>query len=129
MLTFIELLDFRSHLIQNFFDLECCYFCLMNLLFPFPHYSVMERLPCMGTSLVAQWVRLQASTAGGTASVCVWGTKIPHAAVRPKNKKRVRLPGIAFVFFGQLRKHMNHCIKEISYLKEESRINPGLFFL
>ena len=83
----------------------------------------------MGTSLVAQWVRLQASTAGGTASVCVWGTKIPHAAVRPKNKKRVRLPGIAFVFFGQLRKHMNHCIKEISYLKEESRINPGLFFL
>ena len=32
-----------------------------------------------GISLVVQWLRLWASNAGGTSSVPVWGTKIPHA--------------------------------------------------
>ena len=40
-----------------------------------------------------------------TGSVCGWGPKIPHAVVWPENKERVRLPGIASVFFGELRKH------------------------
>ena len=31
------------------------------------------------TSLVVQWLRLRASTAGGTGSVPGWGTKISHA--------------------------------------------------
>ena len=33
----------------------------------------------MGTSLVVQWLRLHASTAGGEGSVSGWGTKIPLA--------------------------------------------------
>ena len=32
-----------------------------------------------GTSLVIQWVRLYASTAGGMGLIPGWGTKIPHA--------------------------------------------------
>ena len=32
----------------------------------------------MRTSLVVEWVRLQASTAGGTGSIPGQGTKIPH---------------------------------------------------
>ena len=32
------------------------------------------------TSLVVQWLRLQASTAGGMGSIPGQGTKIPHAA-------------------------------------------------
>ena len=34
----------------------------------------------MGTSLVVQWLRLRASTAGGTGSIPGRGTKIPNAA-------------------------------------------------
>ena len=43
----------------------------------------------MGTSLVAQWIRSRASTAGGTSSTPGWGTKIPqcHAAAWPKTNK------------------------------------------
>ena len=33
----------------------------------------------IGTSLVDQWLRLQASTAGGNGLISGWGTKIPHA--------------------------------------------------
>ena len=33
-----------------------------------------------GTSLVVQWLRLRASTAGGEGSIPGPGTKIPHAA-------------------------------------------------
>ena len=33
-----------------------------------------------GTSLVVQWLRLHASTAGGASSIPGPGTKIPHAA-------------------------------------------------
>ena len=32
-----------------------------------------------GTSLTVQWLRLQASTAGGESSIPGRGTKIPHA--------------------------------------------------
>ena len=40
-----------------------------------------------GTSLAVQWLRLRASTAGGTGSTPGRGTKIPHAR-RPKKKKK-----------------------------------------
>ena len=33
------------------------------------------------TSLVVQWLRLQASTSGGMGSIPGWGTKIPHACL------------------------------------------------
>ena len=39
------------------------------------------------TSLVVQWLRLCASTAGGTGSVPAWGTKIPHAVQYGQEKK------------------------------------------
>ena len=44
----------------------------------------------LGTSLVVQWLRLRASTAGGTGLIPGWGTKIPHA-VWPKKKKSLYL--------------------------------------
>ena len=40
------------------------------------------------TSLVVQWLRLRASTAGGTGLIPGRGTKIPHAAQRGKKKKK-----------------------------------------
>ena len=47
------------------------------------------------TSLPVQWLRLWASTAGGTGSIPGWGTKIPHATWPKKKKRRPpgRLPG------------------------------------
>ena len=36
--------------------------------------------PTAGASLVVQWLRLCASTAGGMGSIPGWGTKIPHDA-------------------------------------------------
>ena len=39
-----------------------------------------------GTSLAVQWLRLRASTAGGTGSIPDWGTKIPHAAQSGQKK-------------------------------------------
>ena len=41
-----------------------------------------------GTSLAVQWLGLRAFTAGGTGSIPGQGTKIPHAMVRPKKKKK-----------------------------------------
>ena len=38
-------------------------------------------------SLAVQWLRLHASTAGGTGLIPGWGTMIPHAAWCGKNKK------------------------------------------
>ena len=49
--------------------------------------QVKINILCLGTSLVVQWVRLQASTAGGTDSIPGWGTKIPHALWQKKKKK------------------------------------------
>ena len=40
-----------------------------------------------GTSLVIQWLRLHTSTAGGTGSIPVQGTKIPHAVWRSQKKR------------------------------------------
>ena len=39
-----------------------------------------------GTSLVVQWLRLRASSAGVGGLIPSWGTKIPHM-VQPKDKK------------------------------------------
>ena len=40
-----------------------------------------------GNSLVAQWLGLQASTAGGMGSIPGWGTKIPQAPQHRQKKK------------------------------------------
>ena len=42
----------------------------------------------MGASLVVQWLRLQAASAGGTGMVPGWGTKISHA-VQLGQKKNI----------------------------------------
>ena len=36
---------------------------------------------------MVQWLRLHASTAGGTGSIPGWGTKIPHAAQCGKRER------------------------------------------
>ena len=41
---------------------------------------------CVGSSLMVQWLRLGAASAGGTGSIPGQGTKIPHAK-RPKGKR------------------------------------------
>ena len=41
-----------------------------------------------GNSLVVLWLRLCASTAGGTGSIPGQGTKIPHAAQHGQKKKK-----------------------------------------
>ena len=41
-----------------------------------------------GTSLAVQWLRLGASTAGGTGSIPGHGTKIPHATLCSQKKKK-----------------------------------------
>ena len=41
-----------------------------------------------GTFLAVQWLRLQASTAGGVGSIPDWGTKIPRAPQHGKKKKK-----------------------------------------
>ena len=46
----------------------------------------------MGTSLVVQWLRLHASTAGGTGSIPGGATKIPHAWRCGKKKKTKKEP-------------------------------------
>ena len=42
----------------------------------------------VGTSLAVQWLRLQASTAGGMGSISGLGIKIPHAAGCSQKKKK-----------------------------------------
>ena len=39
----------------------------------------------LGPSLVAQWLRFHASSAGGVDSILSWGTKIPQAAQHNHN--------------------------------------------
>ena len=41
----------------------------------------------LGTSLVAQWLRLRASNAEGAGSIPGQGTRIPHAMRRSQKKK------------------------------------------
>ena len=43
------------------------------------HYQL--RCPFLGNSLVVQWLGLGPSTAGGRASISVWGIKILHAVM------------------------------------------------
>ena len=51
-----------------------------------------DTLKCLGgTSLVVQWLRLWASTAGGTGSILGQRTKIPHAARCGQKKKKSAL--------------------------------------
>ena len=46
----------------------------------------MDKQEDPGTSLVVQWLRLHASTAGGTGLTPGRGTKIPHAMWRSQKK-------------------------------------------
>ena len=45
----------------------------------------------MGTSLVVQWLRICASTAGGMGSIPGWGTKIPHAAQSSQKQTKKKI--------------------------------------
>ena len=47
----------------------------------------------MGTSLVVQWLRICASTAGGMGSIPGWGTKIPHAAQSSQKQTKKKING------------------------------------
>ena len=53
------------------------------------HKNVLFKNIQAGTSLVVQWVRLCAPTAGGTGSVPGGGTKIPHVTQLGQKKKRI----------------------------------------
>ena len=53
---------------------------LVNFMYILPQFKII-----LGTSLVVHWLRLHTSTAGGTGSIPVQGTKIPHAS-QPKNQ-------------------------------------------
>ena len=53
------------------------------------------------TSEAVQWLRLCASTTGGTGSIPGWGTKAPHAAGRPKEKKQKLFSPIFLILFLQ----------------------------
>ena len=46
----------------------------------------------IGTSLAVQWLRLCASTAGGTGSIPGRGTKIPHATWHGQKIKKILKP-------------------------------------
>ena len=49
-------------------------------------YQTLSQINRFWTSLAVQWLRLHASTAGGTGSIPVRGTKIPHAAQRGQKR-------------------------------------------
>ena len=61
--------------------------------------SAQEGMP--GSSLVVQWIRLEAPTSGGVGSVPGWGTKIPHAAqgVPPKKECLPVIPVVISLAF------------------------------
>ena len=52
----------------------------MSLGYKYSEYVHYEEYSCVGTSLAGQWLRLYASTAGGTGSISGRGPEIPHAA-------------------------------------------------
>ena len=64
-----------------------------------------HRKSIAGTSLVVQWLRLQASTAGGTGSIPGQGTKITHAAGCDQKKKE----RVAEMFRCVLLKYFKYC--------------------
>ena len=47
------------------------------------------KIKIMETSLVVQWLRLHASTAGAAGLIPGWGTKIPRDAAKKKKKKYI----------------------------------------
>ena len=49
--------------------------------------NFLSRFP-LWISLVAQWLRLHASFAGGTGLIPGWGTKIPHAVGQGQKTKQ-----------------------------------------
>ena len=52
-------------------------------------HSNRDKNDLLGTSLVVQWLKLSAPTAGGMGSILGWRTKIPQChMVQPKEKKR-----------------------------------------
>ena len=53
------------------------------------------------TSEAVQRLRLCASTTGGTGSIPGWGTKAPHAAGQPKEKKQKLFSPIFLILFLQ----------------------------
>ena len=52
------------------------------------NYKMLSQEINEGTSLAVQWLRLHASTAGGTGSIPGCGTKIPHAMWHGQKKKK-----------------------------------------
>ena len=74
----------------------CLLISLLLHLLPYklPSYGIVEELNFVsgqylsvffikrfpGNSLVVQWLRLSASTAGGAGLIPGWGTKVPHAS-------------------------------------------------
>ena len=49
--------------------------------------KIHQKISKLGTSLVVWQLRLYASTAGGSGSIPVQGTKIPHATCHSQGKK------------------------------------------
>ena len=55
-------------------------------------HSNRDKNDLLGTSLVVQWLKLSAPTAGGMGSILGWRTKIPQChMVQPKEKKKTFL--------------------------------------
>ena len=59
--------------------------CLLNQPIDFP-LVILIKIGNLGNSLAVQWVGLRTSTAESRGSVPGWGTKIPQAEGRNKNK-------------------------------------------
>ena len=57
-----------------------------------PGYQLASNFPPWWTSLVVQWLRLCASTAGGTGSIPGGWTKIPACCSVPQKKKKKNFP-------------------------------------
>ena len=53
---------------------------LLTYTFSNTHRNIYNSSRIIGTSLVVQWLRLQASNTGGEGLIVGQGTKIPHAA-------------------------------------------------
>ena len=55
---------------------------------PLENEILHSKYSSYGTSLVVQWLRLWASTAGGACSISGQRTKISHTMAEPKKKKK-----------------------------------------
>ena len=61
--------------------------CIYSILQIPEHTDYINQENSLGTSLVVQWLRLQASTIGSMGLIPGQGTKIPHAARRGQKAK------------------------------------------